>query len=179
MENIFQDAPGALIGKRYNAVIRNDESVKTRIEELPGVLDTKITPPWERGRYSASLNEKRYSTTTMDIFEFMAKMLYFLPLKHTKMIRYFGIAGTIWTSCPLPAGGHRDRTTPTVRARSSQRSGTPHGGRRSNIRSRPTRNDAPSAVRGCPLPWSFLIPPRRPGTGSGGNARFIKDISGR
>ena len=27
----------------------------------------------------------------MDIYEFMAKMLYFLPKKHQKMIRYYGI----------------------------------------------------------------------------------------
>ena len=27
----------------------------------------------------------------MDIYEFMAKMLYFLPEKHRKMIRYYGI----------------------------------------------------------------------------------------
>ena len=27
----------------------------------------------------------------MDLYEFMAKMLYFLPEKHRKMIRYYGI----------------------------------------------------------------------------------------
>ena len=35
--------------------------------------------------------EKSYKTVTMDIYEFMAKMLYFLPKKHQKMIRYYGI----------------------------------------------------------------------------------------
>ncbi|MCU0843708.1 MAG: hypothetical protein MUC76_02145 [Spirochaetes bacterium] len=61
---------------------------------------------------------KSYKTATRDIYEFMAKMLYFLSKKHQKIIRYFAIAGIIWTSCPLPAGGHRDRTTLTVPGRS-------------------------------------------------------------
>ena len=34
---------------------------------------------------------KKYSVITMDIYEFMARMLYFLPKKHRKMIRYYGI----------------------------------------------------------------------------------------
>jgi hypothetical protein len=36
--------------------------------------------------------EKSYKTVTMDICEFMAKMLCFLPKKHQKMIRYYGIS---------------------------------------------------------------------------------------
>jgi hypothetical protein len=35
--------------------------------------------------------EKSYKTVTMDIYEFMAKILFFLPKKHQKMIRYYGI----------------------------------------------------------------------------------------
>ncbi|HSV97133.1 MAG TPA: transposase [Spirochaetota bacterium] len=35
--------------------------------------------------------EKSYKTVTMDVYEFMAKMLHFLPKKHQKMIRYYGI----------------------------------------------------------------------------------------
>jgi hypothetical protein len=46
-------------------------------------------------RYKSWLNvrtkEKSYKTVTMDIYEFMAKMLFFLPKKHQKMIRYYGI----------------------------------------------------------------------------------------
>jgi len=34
---------------------------------------------------------KHYALKTMDIYEFMARMLYFLPDKHRKMIRYYGI----------------------------------------------------------------------------------------
>ena len=36
-------------------------------------------------------HEKSFKTTTMDIYEFMARMLYFLPPKHKKMIRYYGL----------------------------------------------------------------------------------------
>ena len=35
--------------------------------------------------------KKHFSYKTMDIYEFMAKMLYFLPEKHRKMLRYYGI----------------------------------------------------------------------------------------
>ena len=35
--------------------------------------------------------EKSYSTVTMDIYEFMARMLYYLPDRHRKMIRYYGL----------------------------------------------------------------------------------------
>lgn len=34
--------------------------------------------------------EKRFRVTTMDAFEFMAGMLYFIPEKHSKTIRYYG-----------------------------------------------------------------------------------------
>ena len=34
--------------------------------------------------------EKRFKTVQMDIFEFMARMLYFLPEKHEKSVRYYG-----------------------------------------------------------------------------------------
>ena len=36
-------------------------------------------------------SEKSFKTKTMDIYQFMAKMLYFLPEKHRKMIRYYGL----------------------------------------------------------------------------------------
>lgn len=46
-------------------------------------------------RYKSWVNQysgkKTYSTTTMDIYEFMARMLYYLPDRHRKMIRYYGI----------------------------------------------------------------------------------------
>ena len=35
--------------------------------------------------------EKSFQVITMDIYEFMAKMLFFLPEPNTKMIRYYGI----------------------------------------------------------------------------------------
>ncbi|TFH38590.1 MAG: IS91 family transposase [Chrysiogenales bacterium] len=35
--------------------------------------------------------EKTYSEMTMDIYEFMARMLFYLPDKHRKAIRYYGI----------------------------------------------------------------------------------------
>lgn len=35
--------------------------------------------------------KKQYAVITMNIYEFMAKMLYFLPDKHRKMLRYYGI----------------------------------------------------------------------------------------
>ena len=35
--------------------------------------------------------EKSFKTITMDIYEFMARMIYFLPDKHKKMIRYYGL----------------------------------------------------------------------------------------
>lgn len=35
--------------------------------------------------------KKQFAYKTMSIFEFMAKMLYYLPEKHRKMIRYYGI----------------------------------------------------------------------------------------
>jgi len=35
--------------------------------------------------------EKRHKKVTMNVFEFMARMLYFLPDKHEKTIRYYGI----------------------------------------------------------------------------------------
>ena len=35
--------------------------------------------------------EKSFKIITMDIFEFMARMLYFLPEQNRKMIRYYGI----------------------------------------------------------------------------------------
>ena len=38
-----------------------------------------------------STREKIFKTRTMDIYSFMARMLYFLPDKHRKMIRYYGI----------------------------------------------------------------------------------------
>jgi len=46
-------------------------------------------------RYKSWVNrktgEKKCSTKTMDVYEFMARMLYFLPDKHRKTIRYYGI----------------------------------------------------------------------------------------
>jgi len=38
-----------------------------------------------------STKEKTYSTKTMDIYEFMAAMLFYLPQKHQKTVRYYGI----------------------------------------------------------------------------------------
>jgi hypothetical protein len=35
--------------------------------------------------------EKSFKIRTMSIYEFMARMLFFLPDKHRKMIRYYGI----------------------------------------------------------------------------------------
>lgn len=35
--------------------------------------------------------KKHYSTKTMDIFSFMARMLFFLPDKNREMVRYYGI----------------------------------------------------------------------------------------
>ncbi len=35
--------------------------------------------------------EKTFSEMTIDIFDFMARMLFFLPDKHRKAIRYYGI----------------------------------------------------------------------------------------
>ncbi len=35
--------------------------------------------------------KKYYATKTMDIFSFMARMLFFVPDKHRKMLRYYGI----------------------------------------------------------------------------------------
>ena len=35
--------------------------------------------------------EKLYATKTMDVYLFMALMLYFLPEKNRKMVRYYGI----------------------------------------------------------------------------------------
>ena len=35
--------------------------------------------------------EKTYATKTMNVFSFMARMLFFLPEKNRKMIRYYGI----------------------------------------------------------------------------------------
>ena len=35
--------------------------------------------------------EKMYGVMTLDIHEFMARMLFYLPEKHTKMLRYYGI----------------------------------------------------------------------------------------
>ena len=35
--------------------------------------------------------EKRFKTIKMDIFEFMSKMIYFLPEKNEKSIRYYGL----------------------------------------------------------------------------------------
>ena len=35
--------------------------------------------------------KKIYKTKTMDIYSFMARMLFFLPDQHRKMIRYYGI----------------------------------------------------------------------------------------
>jgi hypothetical protein len=46
-------------------------------------------------RYKSWVNrktkEKVYSEMTLDIYEFMARMLYYLPDKHRKAIRYYGI----------------------------------------------------------------------------------------
>ncbi len=46
-------------------------------------------------RYKSWVNRKsgvkKYSLKTMDIYEFMARMLYFLPAKNRKTIRYYGI----------------------------------------------------------------------------------------
>lgn len=46
-------------------------------------------------RYKKSMERdtriKHYAIITMDIYEFMARMLYFLPEKHRKMLRYYGI----------------------------------------------------------------------------------------
>jgi hypothetical protein len=38
--------------------------------------------------------KKHYAAKTMDMHHFMAKMLYFLPDKHRKLIRYYGIYAT-------------------------------------------------------------------------------------
>ena len=35
--------------------------------------------------------KKHYATKTMNIYSFMARMLFFLPDKHRKMLRYYGI----------------------------------------------------------------------------------------
>lgn len=35
--------------------------------------------------------KKYYATKTLNIFSFIARMLFFLPDKHRKMLRYYGI----------------------------------------------------------------------------------------
>jgi hypothetical protein len=39
--------------------------------------------------------EKIFAAKTMDVFSFMARMLFYLPDKNRKLIRYYGIAGII------------------------------------------------------------------------------------
>lgn len=43
-----------------------------------------------KSRLDVRIKEKTFTSITMDIYEFMAKIL-FLPKKHQKMIRYYGI----------------------------------------------------------------------------------------
>ena len=37
------------------------------------------------------LGKKSFATVTMDVFEFMARMLYYLPDRHEKTVRYYGV----------------------------------------------------------------------------------------
>jgi hypothetical protein len=54
------------------------------------------------------------SNKTMNIISFMARILFFLPDKHRKMLRYYGMAGYFLTSCHGPAGGLPVRTMPII-----------------------------------------------------------------
>ncbi len=86
-EVLFRTAEYLAAGYFHNSqILTVDHFRKTVTFRYKSWLDTRTS-------------EKRYTITTMSIFEpfdgaqgkFMAKMLYFLPEKHTKMIRYYGI----------------------------------------------------------------------------------------
>ncbi|TAL38084.1 MAG: IS91 family transposase [Spirochaetes bacterium] len=147
-EVLFRTAEYLAAGYFHNSqILAVDHFRKTVTFRYKSWLDTRTS-------------EKRYTTTTMNIYEFMAKMLYFLPKKHTKMIRYYGIyahsAGEklakIQNAAWKAAIEHSFETIP---------------------------NKAPTAARGCFPPWCLLISRRRHGTGSGGNARSTRGIFDR
>lgn len=53
-------------------------------------VNRKITFRY-KSRVDRNTKEKTFSEMTIDIFDFMARMLFFLPDKHRKAIRYYGI----------------------------------------------------------------------------------------
>jgi hypothetical protein len=78
-EVLFRTAEYLAAGYFHNSqILAVDHTKKTVTFRYKSWLDVRT-------------KEKSYKTVTMDIYEFMAKMLYFLPRKHQKMIRYYDI----------------------------------------------------------------------------------------
>ena len=78
-EVLFRTAEYLAAGYFHNSMITGVDHVNKKI--------TFRYKSWV-DRYT---KEKTYSEMTLDIYEFMARMLFFLPDKHRKAIRYYGI----------------------------------------------------------------------------------------
>jgi len=78
-EVLFRTAEYLAAGYFHNSMI-------TRVDHA----NAKITFSY-KSWVDRNTKEKTYSETTLDIYEFMARMLFYLPDKHRKAIRYYGI----------------------------------------------------------------------------------------
>ena len=84
-----------IIGNENDILFRTAEYIATGYfhnSQITAVDHWKKTITFRYKKwFDRNTREKQYATKKMDIYEFMAKMLYFLPEKHRKMIRYYGI----------------------------------------------------------------------------------------
>ncbi|TFH39635.1 MAG: transposase [Chrysiogenales bacterium] len=78
-EILFRTAEYLAAGYFHNSMITGVDHAKRKI--------TFRYKSW----VDRNTKEKTYSVMTMDIYEFMARMLFYLPDKHRKAIRYYGI----------------------------------------------------------------------------------------
>jgi hypothetical protein len=84
-----------IIGNENDVLFRTAEYIATGYfhnSQITAVDHWKKTITFKYKKWvDRNTREKQYAIKTMDIYTFMAKMLFFLPDKHRKMIRYYGI----------------------------------------------------------------------------------------
>ena len=94
-KNGFHVCFQAISGTENEVLFRTAEYIatgyfhNTRITEVDNNEKT-ITFRYKKFMHR-HIGKKYYAAKTMDIYEFMARMLFFLPEKNKKMIRYYGI----------------------------------------------------------------------------------------
>lgn len=82
-------------GETNDVLFRTAEYIATGYFHNSQILSVDHAKKTVTYKYRKSMERgsrtKHFATQTISVFEFMAKMLYYLPEKHRKMLRYYGI----------------------------------------------------------------------------------------